>query len=98
FDSERAMAALRALFPGDAFDPTTLSRTARSALGAILAYVRESQKGAGLVLRPPRPETAGRHMAIDAATRASLELHQTQRGQQRGSLRQIIDLTVTAPG
>jgi DNA mismatch repair protein MutS len=37
-------------------------------------------------------------MAIDAATRASLELHQTQRGQQRGSLRQVIDLTVTAPG
>src|SRR5690606_4304421 len=32
------------------------------------------------------------------ATRASLELHQTQRGQQRGSLRQTIDLTVTAPG
>jgi len=98
FDSEAGMAALRAIFPAEDFDPTALSRAARSALGAIVAYVRESQKGAGVVLRAPRPEAAGRHMAIDAATRASLELHQTQRGQQRGSLRQVIDLTVTAPG
>ena len=36
-------------------------------------------------------------MAIDQATRASLELHVTQRGQRKGSLRQVIDLTVTHP-
>ncbi|MBU1333475.1 MAG: DNA mismatch repair protein MutS [Alphaproteobacteria bacterium] len=98
FDSEAATTALRQAFPGGAFDPTALSRAARSALGAIVAYVRESQKGVGVALRAPVAETATRHMAIDQATRASLELHQTQRGQQRGSLRQVIDLTVTAPG
>nr|WP_328765812.1 DNA mismatch repair protein MutS [Devosia aurantiaca] len=37
-------------------------------------------------------------MAIDAATRSSLEILQTQRGQSKGSLRHAIDLTVTAPG
>ncbi|WP_108461802.1 DNA mismatch repair protein MutS [Devosia naphthalenivorans] len=98
FDSEVATASLRQAFPAEEFDPTALSRAARGALGAIIAYVRESQKGAGVILRAPIAETAARHMAIDQATRASLELHQNQRGQQRGSLRQVIDLTVTAPG
>jgi DNA mismatch repair protein MutS len=98
FDSEAATASLRQAFPVQEFDPTSLSRAARGALGAIFAYVRESQKGGGVVLRAPIAESATRHLVIDQATRASLELHQTQRGQQRGSLRQVIDLTVTAPG
>jgi len=98
FDSEAAATLLREALPGGYFDPSALSRAARSALGALIAYVREAQKGVGGVLRAPRPDGAAPHMAIDAATRASLELHQTQRGQQRGSLRQVIDLTVTAPG
>ena len=98
FDSEAASVALRAAFPAGEFDPTALSRAARAALGAIVAYVGESQKGVGIALRAPLLDSTSRHMAIDAATRASLELHQTQRGLQRGSLRQVIDLTVTAPG
>ena len=98
FDSEAATAGLRAAFPDGGFDPTALSRAARAALGAVVAYVRESQKGVGVALRAPVADTATRRMAIDQATRASLELHQTQRGQVRGSLRQVIDLTVTAPG
>ena len=98
FDSEVATGALREAFPGGSFDPTALSRAARAALGAVVAYIRESQKGAGIALRPPQADAASRHMAIDAATRQSLELSQTQRGQSRGSLRQVIDRTVTAPG
>ena len=98
FDSETASAALRLAFPDGAFDPTILSRAARGALGAVVAYVRDSQKGVGVSLRPPVAGANTRFMAIDQATRSSLELHQTQRGQQRGSLRQVIDLTVTAPG
>ena len=98
FDSEAATASLRAAFPGGTFDPTSLSRAARSALGAIVAYITESQKGVGVALRAPVADGTVHHLAIDQATRASLELHQTQRGQQRGSLRQVIDLTVTPPG
>ncbi len=98
FDSEAASATLRDAFPGGAFDPSALSRAARSALGAIVAYVSDSQKGVGVALRAPVLGATARSMAIDQATRASLELHQTQRGQQRGSLRNAIDLTVTAPG
>ena len=98
FDSEAATATLREAFPDDTFDPSILSRASRSALGAILAYVRESQKGVGVALRAPKAETTSKYLAIDQATRSSLELHQTQRGQARGSLRHVIDLTVTAPG
>jgi DNA mismatch repair protein MutS len=98
FDSETATATLRGAFPSDEFDPSALSRASRAALGALVAYVLDSQKGVGVSLRAPRVDGTTRYMAIDAATRSSLELHQTQRGQQRGSLRQVIDLTVTAPG
>ncbi|GLQ12305.1 DNA mismatch repair protein MutS [Devosia yakushimensis] len=98
FDSEVAGIVLRDAFPGGSFDASALSRAARSALGAVVAYISDSQKGVGVALRAPVLGSTARSMAIDQATRASLELHQTQRGQQRGSLRNAIDLTVTAPG
>ncbi len=98
FDSEQAVAALRAAFPSDTVDPTAWSRAARSALGGLVGYVFASQKGKAPVLRAPSSLPTAPHMAIDQATRASLELLVTQRGQVRGSLRNTIDLTVTAPG
>ncbi len=97
-DSEAAMPLLRSSFPSEAFDPSALSRAARAALGALVGYVGESQKGRSAPLRPPLTNAAAASMAIDAATRSSLELLITQRGQAKGSLRQAIDLTVTAPG
>jgi DNA mismatch repair protein MutS len=97
-DSEAAMPLLRSSFPSEAFDPSALSRAGRAALGALVGYVGESQKGRSAPLRPPLTNAAAASMAIDAATRSSLELLITQRGQAKGSLRQAIDLTVTAPG
>ncbi|QQR41257.1 DNA mismatch repair protein MutS [Devosia rhizoryzae] len=97
-DSEVAMPLLRQAFAADLFDPTSLSRASRAALGALVGYVGESQKGRRAPLRPPVTEATGTTMAIDAATRSSLEILQTQRGQSKGSLRHAIDLTVTAPG
>ena len=98
FDSEAGTARIRSALGGEGFDPTALSRPARAALGALLAYAEDSQKGAAVPLRAPASEAPGKFMAIDSATRASLELHQTQRGEARDSLRHAIDLTVTAPG
>ena len=97
-DSEAAMPLLRSGFPSEAFDPSALSRAGRAALGALVGYVGESQKGRSAPLRPPLTNAAEVSMAIDAATRSSLELLITQRGQAKGALRQAIDLTVTAPG
>ncbi|MVS99115.1 DNA mismatch repair protein MutS [Devosia sp. L53-10-65] len=97
-DSEAALPLLRSSFPSEAFDPSALSRAGRAALGTLIGYVGESQKGRSAPLRPPLINAAAASMAIDAATRSSLELLITQRGQAKGSLRQAIDLTVTAPG
>jgi DNA mismatch repair protein MutS len=97
FDSEAGARLLRETFGGDV-DPTAFSRTARAALGALIAYVAETQKGAGVPLRLPRREASGERMQIDAATRSSLELLVTQRGDVRGSLRATVDLTVTGAG
>ncbi|WP_297578318.1 DNA mismatch repair protein MutS [Devosia sp.] len=97
-DSEAALPALRETFSSDSFDPTALSRVGRAALGALAQYVAESQKGRHPPLRPPQANAGDLTMSIDAATRASLEILQTQRGQVKGSLRQAVDLTVTAPG
>jgi DNA mismatch repair protein MutS len=94
-DSEAATKRLRQALPD--FDPTVLSRAARASLGALVAYVEQSQKGRHAPLRAP-VLGAERAMSIDAATRASLEILETQRGQSKGSLRHAIDMTVTAPG
>ncbi|HCS72160.1 MAG TPA: DNA mismatch repair protein MutS, partial [Rhodospirillaceae bacterium] len=97
FESEAASRLLRETFD-NAIDPTAFSRTARAALGALIAYVAETQKGAGVPLRQPRLEAPTDHMQIDAATRSSLELLVTQRGDVRGALRASVDMTVTGAG
>nr|WP_328765811.1 hypothetical protein [Devosia aurantiaca] len=51
-DSEVAMPLLRQAFAADLFDPTSLSRASRAALGALVGYVGESQKGRRAPLRP----------------------------------------------
>jgi DNA mismatch repair protein MutS len=96
FDSEKGSARIGQAFAG--IDPTAFSRAGRSALGALLAYVAETQKGAPLALRPPKSHGVHAVMAIDAATRASLELNLTNRGEQKGALRAAMDKTVTAGG
>jgi DNA mismatch repair protein MutS len=69
-----------------------------AAAGALLAYVEATAKGAVPLLSPPRPEIAGSSMAIDAATRSSLELARGASGSRAGSLEAIVDRTVTAAG
>ncbi|WP_127143815.1 DNA mismatch repair protein MutS [Pelagibacterium montanilacus] len=98
FDSEAGAERLRATFAPGALDPTAFSRVARSALGALVGYVAETQKQAGIALRTPQSQRTDAHMSIDAATRASLELLTTNRGEARGALLHGIDMTVTAPG
>ncbi len=69
-----------------------------AAAGALLAYVEATARAAVPLLTPPRPELPGSAMAIDAATRASLELARGPGGERAGSLEASIDRTVTAGG
>jgi DNA mismatch repair protein MutS len=69
-----------------------------SACGALLDYVKLTQKNALPRLDPPKREQAGSHMLIDAASARNLELMTTLSGEKRGSLFSVIDETVTSAG
>lgn len=74
------------------------SRAEHAALGALLDYLALSQAGASAKLSPPRQVLQGQVLAVDPATRASLEIDRTLAGSRKGSLLDAIDRTVTAPG
>ena len=69
-----------------------------AALGLIAAYIETTQAGKLPALKPPRRLAEAGFMAIDQATRVSLEIDRTQTGGREGSLIAAIDRTVTAPG
>ncbi len=70
-----------------------------TAAGALLAYVRETQKSALAHITRLERARRGMNLVIDEATRYSLELTRTIRGGTReGSLLAVIDETVTAMG
>jgi DNA mismatch repair protein MutS len=69
-----------------------------AAAGALLAYLKETQRGPLLHLsRLEHYQDAGR-MILDAATQAALELRQTARGDRAASLLGTLDRTETAMG
>jgi len=76
-----------------AFEPAEIS-----ALGLIAAHLETTQAGKLPMLRPPRRAEGAETMAIDPATRASLEIERSQSGGREGSLLACVDRTVTAPG
>lgn len=70
-----------------------------TAAGALLDYVRETQKSSLGHITRLEPYRRGTSLLIDEATRRSLELTQTLRnGERTGSLLDIIDETVTPMG
>jgi DNA mismatch repair protein MutS len=75
-----------------------LSGAEVSALGLIAAHLETTQAGRQPVLSAPRRAGEADVMAIDPATRASLELDRTQSGAREGSLLSAIDRTVTPGG
>jgi DNA mismatch repair protein MutS len=73
-------------------------RAELAAAGGLLAYLDETQKESAAFLAAPRRVERAGHMAIDPATRDSLEICRTQSGNISGSLLSCIDRCVTAPG
>ncbi|WP_421730418.1 DNA mismatch repair protein MutS [Brevundimonas sp.] len=69
-----------------------------SALGLMAAYLETTQAGRIPALTPPRRSGETGFLAIDPATRQSLEIDRTQRGEREGSLLACIDRTVTSGG
>ena len=94
--AERRLAGYFAVATVDAFG--ALSRLELTAAAACVTYVERTQLGKRPPLSPPTREAAGATLAIDAATRANLELMRTQAGERRGSLIDAIDRTLTVAG
>jgi DNA mismatch repair protein MutS len=99
FDSGRAEAALKRLYGVATLDGFgAFGRAELAAMGGLIAYLDHAGKGRLPFLEVPVRRHAGYHMAIDAATRESLEIVQTMTGQRAGSLLGAVDRTVTGAG
>ncbi|OYY69681.1 MutS family DNA mismatch repair protein [Sphingomonas sp. 28-63-12] len=99
FDSSGGEARLKALFGVATLDGFgQFSRAALAAAGGLVNYLDHTAKGSLPFLRPPRLARTSEAMAIDAATRESLELTVTTNGARKGSLLDAVDRTVTGAG
>src|SRR5689334_8650643 len=99
FDSIAGERALKARFGLATLDGLgSPSRAELAAAGGLLAYLDATQKGAGILLDAPRRIARASHMAIDAASRDSLELTRSVSGSVAGSLLGEIDRCQTAGG
>ncbi|WP_265569733.1 DNA mismatch repair protein MutS [Sphingomicrobium nitratireducens] len=99
FDSARGEAALKARFgirSMDGFGSPT--RAELAAAGGLLAYLDATQKEAASFLAAPRRIERARRMAIDPATRDSLEITRSAQGGYKGSLLHNLDRCVSAGG
>ena len=68
------------------------------AAGALLQYVRDTQRTALPHIRSLRVEEYGESLAIDAATRRNLELDSNMSGNEAATLLAVLDTTVTGMG
>ncbi|MHA1524234.1 MAG: DNA mismatch repair protein MutS, partial [Alphaproteobacteria bacterium] len=99
FDSVKGARRLKAIFGVAALEGFgSFSRAELGALGALVSYIELTQIGKLPALAPPRRLDPAAAMAIDPATRASLELVRTLGGERQGSLLDVIDRTVTGAG
>ncbi|MGD2134461.1 MAG: DNA mismatch repair protein MutS, partial [Maricaulaceae bacterium] len=99
FDAKAGARRLKALFGVDSLDGFgDFAPSELAAAGALLDYLELTQAGAPPRLAPPKSAAQSAHLAIDPATRASLEIERTLSGERKGSLLHAIDRTLTGPG
>lgn len=88
--------ALHGVATLDAFG--AFSRAMLSAAGGLIAYLDHVGRGNLPLLLPPVPRAAEAGMAMDEATRASLEILESTTGGRAGSLIGAVDRCVTGAG
>jgi DNA mismatch repair protein MutS len=99
FDSIAGERRLKSIFGVSTLDGFGgFSRAELSACAGLLAYLDHVGKGKLPFLEPPHKRSVTDHMAIDGATRESLELVQASGGGRAGSLLDAVDRTVTGAG
>ena len=76
----------------------SFSRAMLAAASGLVAYLEHVGRGALPLLLPPALRAGDAHLAMDEATRASLEILSSSQGGRRGSLIDAIDRCVTGAG
>ena len=99
FDSDAGEAKLRAIHKVATLEGFgAFSRAMLAAAGGLVAYLDHVGRGTLPLLLPPCARDGDMHLAMDEATRASLEILLSQQGARAGSLIAEIDRCVTGAG
>lgn len=99
FRSEDGEARLKALHGVATLDGLgDFSRPMLAAAAGLIAYLDHAGRGKLPLLLPPVARGGGAHLAMDAATRSSLEILAAQGGGREGSLIAVLDRCVTGAG
>ncbi len=99
FASERGRQRLQELHGVATLDAFgNFERAMLSAAGGLLAYIDHAGRGTMPFLLPPTVTASDAVMAIDEASRSSLEIVSTQAGALSGSLLGTVDRCVTSAG
>lgn len=99
FSSDGGEARLKAVHQVATLDGFgAFTRPMLAAAGGLIAYLDHVGRGALPLLLPPRLRAGEAHLAMDEATRSSLELLVSTRGTRAGSLLDAIDCCVTGGG
>jgi DNA mismatch repair protein MutS len=99
FASEQGEARLKAVHGVATLDGFgQFSRAMLAAAGGLLGYLDHVGRGALPLLLPPVARSGAAHLAMDEATRASLEILASSQGGRKGSLIDAIDRCVTGAG
>ena len=99
FRSEDGEARLKAIHGIATLDGLgSFSRPMLAAAAGLIAYLDHAGRGTLPFLLPPVARGTGAHLAMDAATRTSLEILEAQGGGRAGSLIACVDRCATGAG
>jgi DNA mismatch repair protein MutS len=99
FASEQGAARLQVLHGVATLDGFgQFSRAMLAAAGGLIAYLEHAGRGSLPLLLPPVAREGQAHLAMDEATRASLEILSSSQGGRKGSLIDAVDRCVTGAG
>ena len=95
-EGERRLQAVHGVATLDGFG--AFSRAMLAAAGGLVAYLDHAGRGKLPLLLPPVAQDGAARLAMDGATRMSLELLEAQGGGRAGSLLAAVDRCVTGAG
>ncbi len=99
FSSDSGEARLKAVHGVSTLDGFgDFTRAMLAAAGGLIAYLEHVGRGKLPLLLPPVARSGDAALAMDEATRASLEILTTAQGTRRGSLVEAVDRCVTGAG